>query len=115
MIYANPSQALNVGINTPADITLLYGFIFLSKPEELAAARIQGENRMRPFLRGRKKRLVFPSFTRKIMREARERTMKRQIGYTKDSDSMLPVNLQGLWMSPQGVVNSIAKAWSALF
>lgn len=39
LIYANPSQALNVGINTPADITLTYGFIFVSKPEKFVACK----------------------------------------------------------------------------
>ena len=39
LIYADPSQAFTVGINTPADITLFHGFIFLPKPEELAVVR----------------------------------------------------------------------------
>lgn len=36
MIYAR-NQRNGVGVNIPVDTTLYYGFIFPSKPEELAA------------------------------------------------------------------------------
>ena len=45
MTYVSKESEKWCGINIPADTTLCYGFIFLSKSEELAAPRKWRENK----------------------------------------------------------------------